>query len=246
MKHLNSWEQQFVIFIAVVMLAIIFPTRAHAVSYYSDERAIYEEGVRDGERASDHMIYESHFKDVLRSPGLEPALPSFWDACMKANPKLNTVNMDMFTRLYACVAWDYLGGKIKIIAGWRSQAEHDRNLKAGTSKVKRSIHQDGMAFDWTWCKNKKCTKVVGGKVNKNDYNQLIYTSGQIIGLQKFMGYFYRGFYRARDRVCSTGGDWNCDADIQGHWYDWWHIQCPTYDIAKNYECKREPHPLDYL
>ena len=71
-----------------------------ASEYY---RAIQAAGVRDGEHASDQMIFESQFiKTGVTSIGLEPPLPSYWDVCMEANPKLTNENMDMFTRLYAC------------------------------------------------------------------------------------------------------------------------------------------------
>ena len=232
--------------IAILMMLLGFWSDAKAaVPYYSDERAIYEAGIMEGERRSDRLIYEAQFVPVA-SPSLEPPLPSFWEACLNANPKLKNERMDMFNRLHACTAWNELDRRIKIIAGWRSQEEHDRNVKKGTSKVKRSLHQDGQAWDWTWCKNKKCTRVIGGKVSDSEYDQLVYISGQIIGIKKFMKYFYRGFYSARDRVCSGGGDFKCKLDIKGQWHDWWHIQCPPYNIAKMYACKREPHPLDYL
>lgn len=233
--------------IAILMMLLGFWSDAKsAVPYYSDEKASYEAGLIEGQELSYRLIYESQFKDMgASSLGLEPPLPSFWEACMKANPKLNTEHMDMFVRLWACTAWYHLGRKIKIIAGWRSKKEHEKNLKNGTSKVKVSLHQLGYAFDFSWCKNKKCTKLIGGKLSDEDLHQLLRTSGKIDGIEIYMKYFYRGFYASRSRVCSSGDDWNCDHDIRDGW-DAWHKQCPPYSIAKRYACKKKPSPLDYL
>ena len=213
---------------------------------------VYRAGIKKGESYSEGKIIEDiiegHIHKTIMdgdSPLFEPPEPSFWQDCMEANPRLDTEKMDKFTRLYACHSWEYTSRRIKVIAGWRSQEQHEKNVREGTSKVKTSLHQLGFAFDFSWCKNQECTRLLGGKLSTEELKQLVYISGQLVGLRKFMTYFYRGFYGSRDRVISSGGDWNCDSSIHDGW-DWWHIQAPPSEIAKKYACDKRPNPLEYL
>ena len=244
---MKFWQYLMVIGCLCLLLSAL--VKAETVTR-EELQELYRAGVKKGENYSEGKIIESIMEDVpyintMNTPLLEPPTPSFWDHCMEANPKLNTAQMDKFTRLYACHAWEYTDRRIKVIAGWRTQEEHDKNVREGTSKVKTSLHQLGYAFDFSWCKNPDCTRLLGGKLSTEELKQLVYISGQLVGLRKFMTYFYDGFYSASDRVISSGGDWNCDSEIADGW-DWWHLQAPPSDIAKKYACTAKPNPLEYL